>query len=445
MSRRTLPGVAVYKRGKAWAYQVERDRATLDGSRKRSYKGGFPTEQEAWTAAVEAKKQLDAGRAPHAKRLRAEAFLQEWLDSVRPSLKPSTFASYRDMVEDYVAPTIGQRWLGDVTVQVLNAFYRHLSESGRKRNDASLRVYEYWSANLDQRGGLGPRPTEIAQRCGVSRDAARSALMRFRRGRVPTDRGSGLAPKTVRNIHRMLHRAFNDAVAWGYLTANPTQHAVLPRPTPQIERTAAPWTTDELAAWLRVALQDRYAGLWVLAATTGMRRSELAGIRRRWLDLQEGTLVVADTRVVVDGRASDSDGKTAASRRTLSLDDFTVKHLQAHLAMIDAEREAFGTGSPEHDFLAVRPDGVHIHPDTLTRRFNRLVDRAGVPRIRLHDVRHTYATLAMDAGVDPKMLSDRMGHANTSITLQIYTHRSVGKDLELARSVSAVIERALES
>jgi len=161
-------------------------------------------------------------------------------------------------------------------------------------------------------------------------------------------------------------------------------------------------------------------------------RQDWPRLRRRWLDLEEETLVVADTRVVVDGRAADSDGKTAAARRTLSLDDFTVKYLRAHLELIDAERAAFGTTYPDHDFIAVRPDGVRLHPDTLTRRFNRLVDRAGVPRIRLHDVRHTYATLAMDAGVDPKMLSDRLGHANTSITLQIYAHRSVGKDRDLA-------------
>jgi len=265
-----------------------------------------------------------------------------------------------------------------------------------------------------------------------------------RRGGVAVPKPAGLSPKSVRNIHGLLHRALNDAVAWGYLFANPAHHAVLPRRTVSNASGAqASWTVEELGLWLKLALKDRYSGLWVLAATTGMRRSELAGVQRELLDLDAEWLIVADTRVVVDGRVEDSDGKTAAGRRTLSLDSFTVKHLREYVALIESERQVVGDSYPDHGYLAARPDGVRLHPDTLTRRFNRIVDRAGVPRIRLHDVRHTYATLAMDAGVDPKMLSDRMGHANTAITLQIYTHRSTGKDRDLARSVSEVIENAL--
>jgi integrase len=439
-----MPGVAVYPRGKTWAYQVEADPHPLDGRRQRSYRGGFTTEQAAWVAAVDAKKRLDAGRAPHAKKVHLRDFLEEWLEAVRPALKATSYASYRDLAEDYIYPTLGKRWLGDITVQVLNGFYRHLSESGRKKKDTNWRIYEYWSARREERGGLGPRPLQVAAACDVSRDAARSALMRYRRGRVAVPKPAGLSPKSVRNIHGLLHRALNDAVAWGYLFANPAHHAVLPRRTVSNASGAqASWTVEELGLWLKLALKDRYSGLWVLAATTGMRRSELAGVQRELLDLDAEWLVVADTRVVVDGRVEDSDGKTAAGRRTLSLDSFTVKHLREYVALIESERQVVGDSYPDHGYLAARPDGVRLHPDTLTRRFNRIVDRAGVPRIRLHDVRHTYATLAMDAGVDPKMLSDRMGHANTAITLQIYTHRSTGKDRDLARSVSEVIENAL--
>ena len=87
--------------------------------------------------------------------------------------------------------------------------------------------------------------------------------------------------------------------------------------------------------------------------------------------------------------------------------------------------------------------GRALHPDTITTRFNRLVDRAGVPHIRLHDVRHTYATLAMDEGVDPKTLSDRLGHANTSVTLQIYIHQSHGLDTVMAQELGDLIQSAL--
>jgi integrase len=444
VSVRKMPGVAVYPRGKTWAYQVEADPHPLDGRRQRFYKGGFSTEQVAWIAAVDAKKRLDAGRAPHAKKIHVREFLQEWLQTARPALKATSYASYRDIAEDYIYPTLGKRWLGDISVQVVNGFYRHLSENGRRKEDTNWKMYEYWSARHEERGGLGPRPLQVAAACGVSRDAARAALMRYRRGRVPAAKPPGLSPKSVRNIHGLLHRAFNDAVAWGYLFGNPAHHAVLPRAKVTDDSgSQSSWTVDELGRWLKLALEDRYSGLWVLAATTGMRRSELAGVQRELLDLDMERLIVADTRVVVDGQVEDSDGKTIAGRRTLSLDSFTVKYLRDYVTLIETEREALGDSYPRHGYLAVRPDGVKLHPDTLTRRFNRIVDRAGVRRIRLHDVRHTCATLAMDAGVDPKMLSDRMGHANTAITLQIYTHHSTGKDRELARSVSEVIENAL--
>ena len=128
--------------------------------------------------------------------------------------------------------------------------------------------------------------------------------------------------------------------------------------------------------------------MWVLAATTGMRRSELAGVSRDLLDLEQRTLVVEDTRVVVAGRAYESDGKTEDSRRSISLDLFTVAALCKHVGMLDMEQAAFGSSYPDHGKLMVFEDGRPLHPDTITSRFNALVDRAGVRRIRLHDVRH---------------------------------------------------------
>ena len=99
-----------------------------------------------------------------------------------------------------------------------------------------------------------------------------------------------------------------------------------------------------------------------------------------------------------------------------------------HLARLDEQREAFGASYDQRGWLFCHPDGTPLHPDTITRRFNRLVDRAGVPRIRLHDVRHTYATIALDNGVDLKVVSERLGHANMNVTAQIYTHKSAGRE-----------------
>jgi integrase len=204
-----------------------------------------------------------------------------------------------------------------------------------------------------------------------------------------------------------------------------------------------PWTLGELAAWLRVALDDRFAGMWVLAATTGMRRSELAGVERDMLDLDQGTVTIENTRVVVKGHATDSDGQTEGSRRTISLDSFTVAALRRFVEMIEGERDAFGSSYPDHGMLMCFEDGRRLHPDTVTSRFNRLVDQAGVRRIRLHDVRHTYATLARDLGVSSKIVTDRLGHANETVTQQIYTHPSTGNDRPAAEMIARFIAEAL--
>jgi integrase len=439
-TRGKIAGITVYQVASTWAYRVSSAPNPLTGARIRPYKGGFKTEGEALMAAVEAKRTVESGRSPHPARIRLRDFLSEWLESVSASIKPTTDANYRDNIDAYINPILGDRYLSEITVPTLNTFYRHLLDGGRRKGDSNQRMYAYWLRHRDERDGFGPLPSKIAATCGTTIHAARSASIRYRRGRVPAEHVRGLAPKSVKNVHRLLHRALADAVSWGYLASNSAEHAALPRDKVRGRaKVKSTWTVEELQSWLRVALHDRFAGMWVLAATTGMRRSELAGVHREQLDLDKEVLLVWDTRVVVRGHAQDSDGKTDSSDREISLDSFTVARLQEHLTALDDEHAAFGRDYAGTGHLMVWPNGRRVHPDTVTSRFNRLVDAAGVPRIRLHDVRHTYATLAMDAGVDPKIVSDRIGHANMAITLQIYTHRSTGKDRAMAQMMSDLI------
>jgi integrase len=434
----------VYQRGEKWAFIVYLEPDILTGKRDRMYRGGFETEDEAWIAAIKARSEAEEGRFIRPSSRTVGHFLVEWLESIQHSVKPTTYANYADNINAYVAPIIGHQKLQNITVPVLNAFYRRLLESGRRKPDNNTAMYEYWHARCHYRDGLGPTPSQISKACGTSIYAARTAASRFRRGRAPIERTQGLAPKSVKNVHRLLHRAFSDAVAWQYMSMNPAEHASVPRQRRPDRNRPQPWTLDELAAWLNVALTDRFAGMWVLAATTGMRRSELAGVGRNVLSLENGTLLIEDTRVVVDGQAQDSDGKTDASGRVISLDPFTITALRQHIDMLDEERAAFGSAYPAHGKLMVFEDGRRLHPDTITSRFNRLVDRAGVRHIRLHDIRHTYATLARDLGVNGKIVTDRLGHANEAVTQQIYTHHSKGHDRSAAEMIARLITEALK-
>lgn len=286
------------------------------------------------------------------------------------------------------------------------------------------------------KAGKQVTPRKLASACKVSIHAARKAVHRYQAGRVPRHLSAGLAPKTVRNIQNMLHRALGTAVAWRYLEHNPAEHVARPRVRRQRPDT---WNADQLRAFLAVARVDRFHALWMLVATTGMRRSELAGAELEFLDLGAGVLVIAPTRVVVDGKPVDEDGKTDAGRRTISLDPYTVEVLREHVSRLRAERAAWGDSYPDHGKLFVYEDGRQLHPDTITRRFNRLVDKADLPRITLQGVRHSYATVSMDAGINPKIVSERIGHSNVGFTMATYVQRSPGLDKQAATTIAELI------
>jgi len=435
--RPAIPGISVYPRGKTFAYNVELPADSVTGERRREYAGGFATEEEAWSEAVKVKNSQEEGRLARSSRRTVAQFLTEWLETVQQELKGTTYTNYRDYSTAYVIPLMGRRRLQEVDVPTLNAFYRRLLDSGRLKPDNNSVMYAFWQEQKAK--GQEPTPAQISRTCKTSIHAARAAVLRYRRGRIPVRKPAGLAPKTVKNVHRMLHRALSDAVAWRYTAYNPAVHASLPRTGRGKKNRPEPWTVPQLIAWLEVARNDRDAGMWMLAATTGMRRSELAGTRRDLLDLDAGTLVIEPTRVVVAGRAEESDGKTDSSQRTISLDVFTVAALRRQLAMLDEEAAAFGQAPAAQGHLFCHPDGRPLHPDTITRRFNRLVDQVGVPRIRLHDVRHTYATACLDAGINPKLISDRIGHSSTAFTLTTYTHRSTGQDRAVAEDFARLL------
>jgi integrase len=159
-------------------------------------------------------------------------------------------------------------------------------------------------------------------------------------------------------------------------------------------------------------------------------------LRRQDVDVEYGRVSPRVTRVVVAGYSQESDPKTAHGERTLALDPVTVAALRTYFDTWASERRLLGQGSP---LLFVWPDGRPLHPDTITALFHKHVAAAGLPRIRLHDVRHSYATAALQAGVPAKVISERLGHATAAFTLQVYTHVIPGMDQDAADQIAALI------
>jgi integrase len=371
---------SVYKRPHGrWEYRFDIDPDPLTGRRRFASMGGFSTEREAARAMRTAMAAHEKGRHVRASSRTVQQFLDEWHAAVQPGLRATTWVNYRDYLDAYVIPIIGNTRLRDLTPVRLNLLYSHLLTKGRVRSEG------------------------------------------------------GLAPKTVQNVHRLLHRALRDAVKWDYLARNVAEDAEPPRVR---RRKPQVWTPDQLRAFVHHVREDRFYALWLLVVTTGLRRGELAGLTRRDIDLASGRVSPTTTRVVVDGHAAESDPKTTSGERTLALDPVTRAALETYIATWAEERRLLGQA---HELLFVWPDGKALHPDTITALFHRHVAAAGLPRIRLHDVRHSYATAALKAGVPAKVVSERLGHATAAFTLQVYSHVIPGMDEHAAATVADLI------
>lgn len=247
----------------------------------------------------------------------------------------------------------------------------------------------------------------------------------------------GLAPKTIRNTHMVLRRALADAERLGLIVRNAAASARPPSPVHHEQET---WTAEELNTFFSTAFDHRLFASFVLGATTGMRRGEVLGLFWRDLDLETGRLAVVHTITTVNGKAIESTTKTKKSRRRVSLDSVTLDVLRAHRERQELERKDVGSAWHDTGLVFTREDGTALHPDGYSHMFTGLVRKAGVTPIRLHDLRHTHATLALEAGVHPKIVSERLGHATVGITLDLYSHVTPSMDGEAAEKVASLLQ-----
>ena len=242
----------------------------------------------------------------------------------------------------------------------------------------------------------------------------------------------------------ILHRAFRDAVRGDRSVRNPCDSADPPKPGKGHRSTMRTWTADELATFLAATRDHRLSAAWWVLATTGMRRGELLGLSWEALDLDASLASIRRTLVTTQARRKGEPGmtwsepKTDKGWRTVALDPATVAALRAHRTRQIEERLLAG---PEYDqgLVFCTVFGRPMHPKTLSWYFDEAVKRSGLPRIRLHDLRHSHATLALKAGVHPRVVQERLGHANVGVTLDTYSHVTMPMQAEAAALVAGLI------
>ena len=253
----------------------------------------------------------------------------------------------------------------------------------------------------------------------------------------PADEQRPLAPKTVLEIHLIIRGALEDAVRRGLVSRNVAlvAHAPKLRSIPKVEQHA--WTAQQLQAFLFAAAGHRLFPAFWLLASTGLRRSELLGLQWDDIDLAAAILSINRGLVAVAYELRESRGKTSNSRRAIDLDPTTVEVLSAWRAWQKTEQTTVGVEPTRWVFSDVA--GNPIHPHSISQTFERIAARAGVPKIRLHDIRHTHGTLLIKNGVPVKVVSERLGHANPAFTIDTYQHVLPGMQAEAARVFETLI------
>ena len=309
-------------------------------------------------------------------------WMEVWFqDYAKIKVRPSSHQTYQGYIQNHIRPNIGDIPLEKLTSLDLQKFYKKLLAQGR-----------------------------------VDRVEAKG-------------QPKGLSAKTVRNIHQILSSALKLAQEQRLILTNPAEGCALPRVEHQEMKTL---TTVQLASFFREARDSGVFELYYLELATGLRRGELLGLKWEDIDLDRGDLRVRRQISRINGEVVEAPLKTKNAYRTLPLAEDTV-------SVLKEQRRKVGN-SP---WVFPSPNGGPISPDSVLHMLHRVLKRAGLPKVRFHDLRHTFATLALQNGVDVKTVSGMLGHFSAGFTLDTYAHITSAAQRQAAQTMGSVLSETL--
>jgi integrase len=371
-------------RGAPWYFVV--DIAPPGAKRRQVRRRGFPTKEAAQTALDELLGNVRGGTYVEPSRDTFGRYLRVWLDGLASKgRRPTTIDGYWRKLRYVFDDAIADIPLQVVSAADLDALYSRLATSGGHN-------------------------------------------------------GAALSLRTVRHVHQVIGTALTSAERQDLIARNPARRATPPSATAARSPEARTWTPEQLRVFLESTAEHHHGTLFRLAAMTGMRRSELCGLRWADVDLDGARLTVRHTITTVNHEPVAGDVKTARSRRGVDLDPVTVAALKAHRTRQLEQRILVGAGYTDHDLVFASVAGEPWNPDSVGRAFARAVARTKLPRIRLHDLRHTHATHLLAAGVNMKLVSERLGHATPAFTLDVYGHVMPGQQANAVAAVAALVD-----
>lgn len=331
-------------------------------------------------AAIENSANLDVIKA---EQYTTGQWMDVWFENcAKIKVRPSSHQTYRGYIDNHIKPNIGDVPLSKLSSLHLQKLYKKLLAGGR-----------------------------------VDRIEAKG-------------QPKGLSAKTVRNINQVISSAMDFAKDQKLISSNPTDGCALPKLEHKEMKTLP---VEQLTSFLREAKESGVFELYYIELATGLRRGELLGLRWEDIDLVQGSLRVQRQVARINGEVVEAPLKTKSAYRTLPLSADAVGVLQ--------EQRKKSGNSP---YVFPSPTGGPISPDSVLHMLHRVLKRAGLSKVRFHDLRHTFATLALQNGVDIKTVSGMLGHYSAGFTLDTYTHVTTSAKKEAANTMSSILSGALQ-
>jgi integrase len=385
----------IRKQGRnSWELKFDIARDPLTGRRVTKFKTFRGTRRKAEEELTRLLSQHDRGTFLEPTKQTVAQFLLHWLDAdIDRRLAARTAARHRGIVEKNIIPKLGALPVRSLTAAHIEVFEAELQREG-------------WSKSPVKR-------TETENNGTTTR---------------------GLSAQTVLHVHRTLSQALSHAVRIGLLYRNPAQQVRPPRPP---QREIRILSKNEIGVVLDAARGSELHLPILVSLATGVRRSELLGLRWSDIDLDAARLTVNQALERVRGKTTFKAPKTRTSRRTITLPAACVCALREHRVRQAEHRLAMGVGRDPDGLVFARPDGMPPDADSLSKAFSRLVKVARVTPITLHGLRHTHISHLLMDGVHLKVVSERAGHANVNVTLGVYAAFTPTMQGEVARTVDA--------
>ncbi len=348
---------------------------TAEGPKRRYVSGKNKTEARA--ALRKAKGDAEGGLVFDVPTLTLEEYLERWLqNSVRDTVRQRTWERYEQIVRLHLKPSLGRAKLKDLSPAHARGLYRDKLEAG-------------------------------------------------------------LSTRTVQYVHVTLHKALKDAVSDGLVPRNVVDGIRAPRPG---KKEISPLSTSQAHTFLETVRGDRFEALYVLAVHCGLREGELLGLKWEDLDVEAGTLSVRRTLSDTKERGHIFEPPKNGKGRSIKLTRTAAEALKSHRKCQNEERLRCRTSWKDHGLVFPSRKGTPMNAKNLTARsFKPILERARLPNIRLHDLRHTCATLLLSRGVHPKFVQELLGHATIAITLDTYSHVLPSMSGETASAMESVL------